>query len=591
MIRKLAPYTKGYRVYILLGILCSAGEAVLELMLPKAMSSIVDYGIGGNGGAGDRTYILTMGLKMVLMALICLALGVGAAALAAKAGMGFGANVREAEYRQVQRFSFSNIEHFSTASLITRLTNDVSSVQMTLMMGMRMLVRAPVMLITALVMALRISLQLSQIFLVILPLLALMVFIVLRYVGPFFTSLQKATDGLNLVVQEDLNAIRVVKSFVREDQEKGKFFQRSETLRQTAERAFGFVVTFIPMVNLIMGGAIVSIMWLGGHYVAGGQMLSGDLLAFFTYASEILMSLMMVAMVMMVLTRSIACGKRIVEVLEEQPEITDDDAVKEIADDGTERELTLSDGSIRFDHVYFKYHPDSAEWNLTDIDFSIASGMTVGILGGTGSAKSTLVSLIPRLYEATEGAVYVGGHNVKDYTMETLREGCAMVLQKNTLFSGTIRDNLRWGDENATDQEMETACRMACADEFISRMPDGYDTRIEQGGTNVSGGQKQRLCIARAILRKPKVLILDDSTSAVDTATDAKIRAALKEALPGSTKLIIAQRISSVMDADVILVLDDGKISGMGTHEQLMASNQIYREVYQSQQEGVSIDG
>ena len=591
MIRKLAPYTKGYRVYILLGILCSAGEAVLELMLPKAMSSIVDYGISGNGGAGDRSYILTMGLKMVLMALICLALGVGAAALAAKAGMGFGANVREAEYRQVQRFSFSNIEHFSTASLITRLTNDVSSVQMTLMMGMRMLVRAPVMLITALVMALRISLQLSQIFLVILPLLALMVFIILRYVGPFFTSLQKATDGLNLVVQEDLNAIRVVKSFVREDREKEKFFQRSETLRQTAERAFGFVVTFIPMVNLIMGGTIVSIMWLGGHYVAGGQMLSGDLLAFFTYASEILMALMMVAMVMMVLTRSIACGKRIVEVLEEQPEITDDDAVKEITGDGTKRELTLSDGSIRFDHVYFKYHPDSAEWNLTDIDFSIASGMTVGILGGTGSAKSTLVSLIPRLYEATEGAVYVGGHNVKDYTMETLREGCAMVLQKNTLFSGTIRDNLRWGDENATDQEMEAACRMACADEFISRMPDGYDTRIEQGGTNVSGGQKQRLCIARAILRKPKVLILDDSTSAVDTATDAKIRAALKEALPGSTKLIIAQRISSVMDADVILVLDDGKISGMGTHEQLMASNQIYREVYQSQQEGVSIDG
>ena len=393
------------------------------------------------------------------------------------------------------------------------------------------------------------------------------------------------------MVQEDLNAIRVVKSFVREDREKEKFFQRSETLRQTAERAFGFVVTFIPMVNLIMGGTIVSIMWLGGHYVAGGQMLSGDLLAFFTYASEILMALMMVAMVMMVLTRSIACGKRIVEVLEEQPEITDDDAVKEIADDGTKRELSLSDGSIRFDHVYFKYHPDSAEWNLTDIDFSIASGMTVGILGGTGSAKSTLVSLIPRLYEATEGAVYVGGHNVKDYTMETLREGCAMVLQKNTLFSGTIRDNLRWGDENATDQEMEAACRMACADEFISRMPDGYDTRIEQGGTNVSGGQKQRLCIARAILRKPKVLILDDSTSAVDTATDAKIRAALKEALPGSTKLIIAQRISSVMDADMILVLDDGKISGIGTHEQLMASNQIYREVYQSQQEGVSIDG
>ena len=575
MIRKLAPYTKGYRIWIILGVLCSAGEAVLELLLPKAMSQIVDVGIAN----GDKEYILAMGLKMILMALASLVMGVGAAALAARAGMGFGANVRAAEYAQVQRFSFANIERFSTAS------------QMTLMMGMRMLVRAPVMLITALVMALTISLQLSQVFLVVLPLLLLLVAIVIRYVGPFFTALQKSTDDLNLVVQENLNAIRVVKSFVREDREKEKFFQRSETLRQTAERAFGFVVTFIPMVNLIMGGTIVSIMWLGGHYVAGGQMLSGDLLAFFTYASEILMALMMVAMVMMVLTRSIACGKRIVEVLEEQPEITDDDAVKEITGDGTKRELTLSDGSIRFDHVYFKYHPDSAEWNLTDIDFSIASGMTVGILGGTGSAKSTLVSLIPRLYEATEGAVYVGGHNVKDYTMETLREGCAMVLQKNTLFSGTIRDNLRWGDENATDQEMEAACRMACADEFISRMPDGYDTRIEQGGTNVSGGQKQRLCIARAILRKPKVLILDDSTSAVDTATDAKIRAALKEALPGSTKLIIAQRISSVMDADVILVLDDGKISGMGTHEQLMASNQIYREVYQSQQEGVSIDG
>ena len=585
MIRKLAPYTKGYRVWIFLGVLCSAGEAVLELLLPKAMSQIVDVGIAN----GDKAYILATGLKMILMALASLVMGVGAAALAAKAGMGFGANVRAAEYAQVQRFSFANIERFSTASLITRLTNDVSSVQMTLMMGMRMLVRAPVMLITALVMALTISLQLSQVFLVVLPLLLLLVAIVIRYVGPFFTALQKSTDDLNLVVQENLNAIRVVKSFVREDREQEKFAQRSDTLRDTAERAYSFVVLFVPLVTLIMGGTIMAIMWLGGHYVVGGAMLSGDLIAFFTYASEILMSLMMVAMVMMVLTRSIACGKRIVEVLEEQPEITDDDAVKEITGDGTKRELALSDGSIRFDHVYFKYHPDSAEWNLTDIDFSIASGMTVGILGGTGSAKSTLVSLIPRLYEATEGAVYVGGHNVKDYTMETLREGCAMVLQKNTLFSGTIRDNLRWGDENATDQEMEAACRMACADEFISRMPDGYDTRIEQGGTNVSGGQKQRLCIARAILRKPKVLILDDSTSAVDTATDAKIRAALKEALPGSTKLIIAQRISSVMDADMILVLDDGKISGMGTHDQLMASNQIYREVYQSQQEGVSI--
>ena len=564
MIRKLAPYTKGYRVWIFLGVLCSAGEAVLELLLPKAMSQIVDVGIAN----GDKAYILATGLKMILMALASLVMGVGAAALAAKAGMGFGANVRAAEYAQVQRFSFANIERFSTASLITRLTNDVSSVQMTLMMGMRMLVRAPVMLITALVMALTISLQLSQVFLVVLPLLLLLVAIVIRYVGPFFTALQKSTDDLNLVVQENLNAIRVVKSFVREDREQEKFAQRSDTLRDTAERAYSFVVLFVPLVTLIMGGTIMAIMWLGGHYVVGGSMLSGDLIAFFTYASEILMSLMMVAMVMMVLTRSIACGKRIVEVLEEQPEITDSAA---------DPALTVENGEVDFDHVYFKYHKDS--------------GMTVGILGGTGSAKSTLVSLIPRLYEATEGAVSVGGHDVREYTMEALRQGCAMVLQKNTLFSGTIRENLRWGREDATDQEMEEACRMACADEFISRMPDGYDTHIEQGGANVSGGQKQRLCIARAILRRPRVLILDDSTSAVDTATDAKIRSALRQALPGATKLIIAQRISSVMDADLIVVLDDGKISGAGTHDQLMATNRIYQEVYKSQQEGATIDG
>ena len=578
MIRKLAPYTKGYRVWIFLGVLCSAGEAVLELLLPKAMSQIVDVGIAN----GDKAYILATGLKMILMALASLVMGVGAAGLAAKAGMGFGANVRAAEYAQVQRLSFANIERFSTASLITRLTNDVSSVQMTLMMGMRMLVRAPVMLITALVMALTISLQLSQVFLVVLPLLLILVAIVIRYVGPFFTALQKSTDDLNLVVQENLNAIRVVKSFVREDREQEKFTQRSETLRQTAERAFSFVVLFVPLVTLIMGGTIMSIMWLGGHYVVGGSMLSGDLIAFFTYASEILMSLMMVAMVMMVLTRSIACGKRIVEVLEEQPEITDSAA---------DPALTVENGEVDFDHVYFKYHKDSGAWNLEDVCLHIESGMTVGILGGTGSAKSTLVSLIPRLYEATEGAVSVGGHDVREYTMEALRQGCAMVLQKNTLFSGTIRENLRWGREDATDAEMEEACRMACADEFISRMPDGYDTHIEQGGANVSGGQKQRLCIARAILRRPRVLILDDSTSAVDTATDAKIRSALRQALPGATKLIIAQRISSVMDADLIVVLDDGKISGAGTHDQLMASNHIYQEVYKSQQEGATIDG
>ena len=578
MKHKLADYTAGYRVVIVLGILCSAGEAVLELMLPKVMSNIVDVGIQN----ADRAYILSAGIKMVVMALAALALGVGAAALASRAGMGFGANLRAAEYRQVQKFSFANIEHFSTASLITRLTNDVNSLQMTLMMGMRMLVRAPVMLVTALVMALTISTRLSQVFLVVIPLLLLAVLMVIHRVGPFFTSLQKATDDLNLVVQEDLNAIRVVKSFVREDVEKEKFRVRNEKLRSMAERAFGFVVMFMPVIFLLMGGTTVAVLWIGGNYVYEGSLLSGDLIAFFTYVSEILMSLMMVSMVLMMLTRSIACGKRVLAVLNEQPQITNDTA---------DRQLQVEDGSIRFDHVSFRYNPDSEAWNLEDIDLSIPSGATVGILGGTGSAKSTLVSLIPRLYEATEGRVLVGGRDVKEYTMEHLRDACAMVLQKNTLFSGTIRENLRWGDSKATDQEIEEACRIACASEFIEKMPNGYDTYIEQGGTNVSGGQKQRLCIARAILRRPKVLILDDSTSAVDTATDAAIRQGLRSTLPGTTKLIIAQRISSVQDADMIVVLDDGKISGVGTHEELMKTNQIYREVYQSQQEGVSIDG
>ena len=578
MIRKLFRYTKGCRIWIVLGVLCSAGEAIFELLLPLAMSDIVDIGIEN----GDRAYILATGMKMIVMALAALAMGGGAAALAAKAGMRFGANLRRAEYEQVQKFSFSNIERFSTASLITRLTNDVASVQTTLMMGMRMVVRAPVMLVTALVMALTISLRLSRVFLVVIPLLILAVIIVLRKVGPYFTALQESTDKLNLVVQEDLNAIRVVKSYVREDHEKAKFAARSQHLRQTAERAFGFVVTFMPIMMLLMGGTITAVMWIGGHYVYEGTMLSGDLIAFFTYVSEILMSLMMVSMVLMILTRAVACGKRIVEVLDEHSDITDDTA---------DPALQVADGSIRFENVFFRYNKTTDAWNLENINLTIESGMTVGILGGTGSAKTTLVSLIPRLYEVTEGAVLVGGRNVKDYTMEHLRDACAMVLQKNTLFSGTIRENLRWGDSNATDEEIAEACRIACADEFISRMPDGYDTYIEQGGTNVSGGQKQRLCIARAILRKPKILILDDSTSAVDTATDAKIRTALRETLPGTTKLIIAQRITSIMDADLIIVMDDGQIAGMGSHEELLASNAIYQDVYYSQQEGVAIDG
>lgn len=578
MIRKLAVYTKGYRIWILLGVACSVAEAVLELLLPRAMSDIVDVGIAG----GDRAYILATGVKMVILSLLALGGGIGAAVFASKAAMGFGANIRGAEYEQVQRFSFANIEHFSTASLITRLTSDVSAVQMMLFMGMRITVRAPVMLITAMVLALRTSLQLSQVYLVSIPILVVLVLIVVRYVGPFFTALQKSTDAVNLVVQEDLNAIRVVKSFVREDREIEKFDDRNTQLRETAERAFGFVVTFMPIMMTLMGGTIIALTWIGGHYVYEGSMLSGDLMAFFTYSSEILMSLMMVSMVMMMLTRSIACARRIVEVLDEQPEITNDTA---------DAALTVANGQIDFDHVYFKYHPTAEDWNLRDINLHIPSGATVGILGGTGSAKTTLVSMIPRLYEVTEGSVAVGGRNVKDYTMEALRDAVSMVLQKNTLFSGTIAENLRWGNENATDDELREACRLACADEFIDKMPDGYDTHIEQGGTNVSGGQKQRLCIARAILRKPKVLILDDSTSAVDTATDAKIREGFRSMLPDTTKLIIAQRVNSVMDADIILVMDDGAIVGLGNHSELMESCPIYKEVYQSQQEGVSIDG
>ena len=578
MLKKLGPYARPYSKWIAVGVLCSAAEAIFELLIPLVMADIVNIGIE----TANQNYILQKGLLMMGMAVISLCFGLGAAASSSVAGQGFGAELRRAEYEHIQDFAFSNIEKFSTASLVTRLTNDVNNMQMTLMMGMRLLVRAPVMLVAALVLSIRLSRDLSNVFLVVIPLLLIVIALILTKAGPLFRSLQERTDALNLVVQEDLNAIRVVKSFVREAQEKEKFTQRSEKLRSMAERAFGFVVLFMPVMMILMGGTITAVMWIGGHYVWEGTLLSGDLIAFFTYVSEILMSLMMVSVVLMMLTRAIACGKRIAEVLEEKPRITDEQA---------DPALKVEDGSIRFDHVYFKYHDTAEAWNLEDVSFTVPSGATVGILGGTGSAKTTLVSMIPRLYDVNGGAVYVGGHNVKDYTMEALRDGCAMVLQKNTLFSGTIRENLRWGDENASDQEIEAACRLACADEFIEKMPDGYDTYIEQGGTNVSGGQKQRLCIARAVLRKPKILILDDSTSAVDTATDAKIRGALKTALPGCTKLIIAQRITSVMDADLILVMDDGHISAIGTHEELMAQSDIYREVYRSQQEGVSIDG
>ena len=578
MLKKLWPYAKQYRTWILAGIACSASEAVFELLIPLVMSDIVDVGIA----SGDQSYILKKGVLMVLMAIVSLSFGLGSAAFSAIAGQGFGANLRAAEYDHIQEFAFSNIEKFSTASLVTRLTNDVNSMQVTLMMGMRLLVRAPVMLVSALILSIRISLQLSNVFLVALPLLAAAVALILSKASPLFRTLQERTDALNLVVQENLTGIRVVKSFVREDHEREKFAKRNQGLKETSQRAFGMVVINMPIMMLIVYGTIIAVMWFGGKMVYAGTLETGKLMTYFTYITQIMMSLMMVSMIFMMMTRSVACAKRIVEVLDEDPAITDASA---------DPEAQVADGSIDFDHVSFKYSAESPEWILRDVDLHIASGQTVGILGGTGSAKTTLVSLIPRLYEADEGTVSVGGRRVKDYCLEHLREEVSVVLQKNTLFSGTIRENLLWGDPNATEEQLWAACRAACADEFLERMPDGLDTDLGQGGVNVSGGQKQRLCIARAILKQPKVLILDDSTSAVDTATDAKIRAAFANELKDTTKIIIAQRVASVCDADLILVMDGGRVVAQGDHRQLMDSCDIYREVYESQQEGVSIGG
>ena len=454
--------------------------------------------------------------------------------------------------------------------------------QLSLMMGMRLLVRAPVMLVSALVLSVSISYQLSNVFLVALPLLVVLVGSLLIKVGPMFRSLQEKTDALNLVVQENLTGIRVVKSFVREDHEREKFARRNLDLKRTSERAFGMVVINMPIMMLIIYGTIIAVMWFGGQMVFAGTLDTGKLMTYFTYITQIMVSLMMVSMVFMMLTRSVACARRIAEVLEERPSIGNEKA---------QEGARVQDGTIEFRHVSFKYDPESPEWILRDVDLQIPSGATVGILGGTGSGKSTLVSLIPRLYEATEGTVLVGGRPVNSYTMEHLRDAVSVVLQKNTLFSGTIRENLLWGDPNATEEQLWAACRAACADEFLERMPDGLDTDLGQGGVNVSGGQKQRLCIARAILKQPKVLILDDSTSAVDTATDAKIRSAFANELKNTTKIIIAQRVTSICQADRILVMDAGRVVDQGTHAELMARCEIYRDVYQSQQEGVSIGG
>ena len=575
MIKKLAPYMKKYKTPLILGVLCAALEATFELLIPLVMAQIVDVGIS----TGDTGYTIKMGLLMVVMAAISLSFGIGLSKFSAIAGQGFGAEIRQAEYEKIQTYSFKNIEKFSTASLITRLTTDITMIQNSLTMGIKLLVKAPMMLIVACILSVTISSKLAMIFLVSMPVLIIAIGLIIKNVKPRFEAMQKKIDNLNTTVQENLIAIRVVKSFVRRNKEKEKFKVSNDDLLQASEGAFGIVVLNMPVMQVVVFSSVIGILWFGGNMVNAGTLTVGKLTSFMTYSFQILMSLMMLSMVLMMMSRAVASAQRIIEVLEEEPDIKD--PVNPVTE--------VRDGEIEFRNVNFKYEDDSDENNLEGINIKIKSGETIGIIGSTGSGKSSLVQLIPRLYDATEGEVFVGGVNVKNYHIETLRNEVAMVLQKNTLFSGTIKENLMWGNENATDAEIEAAATSACVDEFIDRLPGRYDMHIEQGGVNVSGGQKQRLCIARAILKQPKVLILDDSTSAVDTATDAKIRKAFVEDLKDTTKIIIAQRVNSVATADKIIVMDDGKISAMGTHDELMESSEIYKDVYKSQQEGVGL--
>ena len=575
MIKKLAPYMKKYKTPLILGVLCAALEATFELLIPLVMAQIVDVGIS----AGDTAYTIKMGLLMVVMAAISLSFGMGLSKFSAIAGQGFGAELRQAEYEKIQTYSFKNIEKFSTASLITRLTTDITMIQNSLTMGIKLLVRAPMMLIVACILSVTISSQLAMIFLVSMPVLIIAIGLIIKNVKPRFEAMQKKIDNLNTTVQENLIGIRVVKSFVRRNKEKEKFKVSNDDLLQSSEGAFGIVVLNMPVMQVVVFASVIGILWFGGNMVHAGTLTVGKLTSFMTYSFQILMSLMMLSMVLMMMSRAVASAQRIIEVLEEEPDIKD--PVNPVTE--------VKNGEIEFRNVNFKYEDDSDENNLEGINIKIKAGETIGIIGSTGSGKSSLVQLIPRLYDATEGEVFVGGVNVKDYHIETLRNEVAMVLQKNTLFSGTIKENLMWGNENATDAEIEAAAASACVDEFIDRLPGRYDMHLEQGGVNVSGGQKQRLCIARAILKQPKVLILDDSTSAVDTATDAKIRKAFAEDLKDTTKIIIAQRVNSVATADKIIVMDDGKISAIGTHDELMESSEIYKDVYKSQQEGVGL--
>ena len=570
MVKKVLPFAKKYGVYAILSPIAIIGEVWAEINIPKLMSQIVDTGIGNK----DISYVLKVGGQMVLYALFALLCGALAARFAALGGLGFGSELRRGLFYKLQTYSFKNLDRFRTASLVTRLTADVNNIQNAFMMIIRVAVRAPFMLVCATWMAFKINHSLVSVFLVAIPVLGTALAVIACMAFPRFTAMLKRYDGLNASVQENLISIRVVKAFVRSDYEKKKFKEANDGLRDSSIRAEKVLAFNGPFMQITIYACIIAILWFGGNHIINGTMQTGELISFISYVTQILMSLMMISMIFVMLVMSKASLVRIGEVLEEVPDIQDG------------KETEVKDGSITFENVSFRYNGGAEENVLQNINLSIRSGETIGIIGGTGSAKSTLVQLIPRLYDASEGRVLVGGKDVRDYSIHVLRDAVSMVLQKNVLFSGSIRDNLRWGNENSTQEEIEEACESAQADGFVKSFPDGYDTDLGQGGVNVSGGQKQRLCIARALLKHPKIIILDDSTSAVDTATDAKIRAALRKDLEGTTALIIAQRISSVEDADRILVLNDGKISDFDTHENLMKNSEIYREVYESQKKG-----
>lgn len=572
MIKQLSQSIRQYKKDAILSPVFVTGEVILEVLVPTVMALLIDNGIN----KGDMNYIIKVGIILVICCMASLFCGIMSGKYAAKASAGFAANLRHDMYYKVQDYSFLNIDKFSTASIVTRLTTDITNVQMAFMMIIRIAVRSPIMLISAFFAVLRINRSVAIIYLCAIPVLGIGLYLIMSNAHPIFKRVFKKYDKLNAIVQENLYGIRVVKSYVREDHEIEKFDNSSQEIYDDFTKAEKLLAFNAPLMQFCVYACLLFASWLGAKYIIGGQMLTGNLVSITTYTFQILMSLMILSMVFVMITMAKTSAERITEILSEEPDIKDID--KPITE--------VKDGSVKFEDVSFSYAKRMDKLCLSHVNLDIKSGETIGIIGGTGSSKSSLVQLIPRLYDVTEGSVKVGGVDVRNYDIEALRDEVAMVLQKNVLFSGTIKENLRWGNKDATDEELKHVCELACADEFIEQFPDKYDTYIEQGGSNVSGGQKQRLCIARALLKKPKILILDDSTSAVDTATDAKIRKAFREEIPETTKFIIAQRISSVEDADKVIIINNGKIEAFGTPDELMKTNDIYREIYISQTKG-----